>query len=279
MKVLMQGFIALPLLCSVGALAAAGSNATVDKKPAAGAAAATAATSAPKEEERPITGTVVEAAAEDKDAVLRAWLVMGSGCKQSASNIPGPVVIEKVPVDAASPNIHKARFDLSIFKLDTAALDKQKMGVSFANAKKKYAAEKKLEVTFPAECAVRVGVNPPEGKRIKNIMAKASLQSSKSPQAALNLGSTLLLGTKILDVQEVKVAAGQGHTDKDDEIILSPGKKEEQMMPLLACGEAKLVGVDFKFQGILPSEIEKAQARLGKDHKVEIAIELEDCKK
>lgn len=192
---------------------------------------------------------------------LNKWFALGSGCKATPEN-PGDVRIERITPELDSGNIHRVKFHLPNFQFSFTEKDK----------------EKKPGMNSARECALRINVNPPKNKRVKNVTASLSFVSNKSEKVELTTYAGLKIGVSNIGTVMTKYEMGNPLSNKQEDIILTPGKKPEEAFPSLQCGEAKILGVDVTVLAKRDGIDEKALVTLSRDKKVELVVDLEDCK-
>lgn len=166
------------------------------------------------------------ALASDK-AVLNDWFALGSGCR-ARSDLAGNVEMKLLSDRAHSKGIHAARFFFKNFKLadnNTSAGLKQ----------------------FGRECAVRLNINPPPGKKILSLQAQTKFAIKKSQGYALDLLSELKLGPVSLGRDNQKFFVSDVQDYRTHSVSLSAGKGMPTSLPQLGCGEPKIIGFDYSW--------------------------------
>lgn len=189
--------------------------------------------------------------------VFAEWIAHGSGC-HAKSNQAGDVVMERIAQRAGVNDVHTVRFHLDQLQLTSAGRD--------SNAPR----------DFAIECALRVQVIPPAGKRIKLLRAQTSVVSVKSVGTKLTLAGTLKIGAQTLGQKIDIQPAGQkfaGNVFFD----LAPGSEIDQSFPRLACGEPKLGGFDFTWIAERNAMTDEIFVEVSDDKVLEMVAELEDC--
>lgn len=200
---------------------------------------------------------------EDKPLpVLNKWFALGSGCKSKQEEV-GDVTVSDVPLDAKQPNTYRMKFHLPKYELNFPALDPK---------------TKKLGNATARECAIRLNINPPAGKTIKTVTATTALTSSKTAGVELTTYVGLKLGVVTIGSALTKHEMPDSFTNKQEEVVLVPGRKPEEMFPELKCGEPKIIGVDFTFMARGENTNGKASAALAGEKVLEIVADLADCK-
>ena len=187
--------------------------------------------------------------------VFQEWLAFGSGCR-SRSTEPGDVTMRRELIERDGQRVHAARFTLDRYRLTGEGRPDD------------------APPAFARECAIRVQVATPPGKRIRRAIATTGVVSSKSPQAKLVLSGTLKLGMATLGKKLVAYDAGSAHGDKEDTFLLTP---DEGALPQLGCGEHKLLGFDFTWIAERRDGTDQVSAQLSGGRELLLEVELEDC--
>lgn len=191
--------------------------------------------------------------------VLNDWFALGSGCR-AKSDLPGNVRMEGVSSVAGAPDIYRAKF---IFKDFALAKDTVNSGVK----------------KFGRECAVRLNINPPEGKKIVAIRAKTKIQAEKEAGPELDLLSELKLGSVSLGRVQNKVEASKGLALREETIDLEAGLGAKEPLPQLGCGEPKIIGFDYSWIATRDGGANRnLHVELAKEKSLIIEAQLEDCK-
>lgn len=99
-----------------------------------------------------------------KNEFIYDWSALGSGCRGMLLEEGGNVTLEENPSKAPSLHRKELRFHFSALKLQSPVPK---------------AEEGKINLEFARDCAVRVALNPPKGKRIKNVEAIGAFRLSK----------------------------------------------------------------------------------------------------
>ena len=186
------------------------------------------------------------------------WFALGSGCR-AKSDLPGNVQMEALPADPTRPSTHRVKFTFKDFQLkgDTA---------------------ERAVMQFARECAVRLNINPPEGKRIVDIRAQTSVVASKETGATLDVLSELKLGNASLGIVRRQLDASARIRPEQDAIDLAAGSSGEAL-PHLGCGEHKIIGFDYSWIAKREQkQISRLSVELGGDKSLVIEATLGDCK-
>lgn len=190
--------------------------------------------------------------------VFREWLAFGSGCR-ARSTQPGDVTMERFTLDSGSKVVHRARFHLDRYELTT--MDRTD--------------EQPLD--FARECAVRVQLVPPAGKRIAGVTARTRVVSTKSESTRLTILGELKLGAASIGRKLLVYEAGAEQVAREDVLRLAPGASPEEAMPEVACGAGKLVGFDYTWIAERPAAADEAFVKLSGKRVLDIDAELADC--
>ena len=199
-----------------------------------------------------------------KNHFIYDWSAMGSGCRGRISALEGAPVNVRFHLShptPGSPSRYHLRFFLDKFKLESPVPKDQ--------------GQTNLE--FARDCAIRVALNPPSGKKIKYIEAQSFYTLSKSPDTEMATLASLSLGMSTLDTVRMDFPKSESFSSRQKELKLTPGPIPENSMPETKCGQSKLLGLDLLFYVNRPNELAKNSMVLTKDSKFDIFVELEDC--
>jgi hypothetical protein len=191
--------------------------------------------------------------------VLNDWFALGSGCR-AKSNLPGNVKMELVDEELKS-DLYKAKFHFSEFSLQTADSNRY--------LKK-----------FGRECAVRLNINPPQGKRLVGIRAITKVLASKETGPALDILSELKLGSESLGTVQRKLADSATVKGAEEVVDLRAGLGSGEPLPQVGCAEPKIIGFDYSWIATQENGSNgNLKVALGKDNELVIEAKLEDCAK
>jgi hypothetical protein len=190
--------------------------------------------------------------------IFAEWIAHGSGCR-ARSNTRGDVTMERVAEVAGQKNIHTVRFHLDQLQLSSARMPPN------------------TPLDFAKECAIRVQVMPPAGKRIKSLFAKTSVVSVKSVGTKLTLAGTLKIGALVLG-QRIVIHQATAQQAGEEPFELAPGSTPDQSFPSLNCSEPKLGGFDFTWIAERRATTDHVFVEVSDAKVLELAVELEDCK-
>jgi hypothetical protein len=190
--------------------------------------------------------------------VLNDWFALGSGCR-ARSDLPGNVEMKRLPEMGRTKNVYVAKFRFNNFSLGDERFPEKLKQVG-------------------RECAVRLNINPPQGKRILSIRANTSVSVSKSPGHSLDLLAELKLGAESLGRDSQKIGISDTRHSAIRAIRLEAGQGYSTPLPQLGCEEPKIIGFDYSWivsrgQG---SSI-AATVDLGAEKVLVIEAELGDC--
>lgn len=189
------------------------------------------------------------------------WSALGSGCRGQQSVAGGNVELLLNPSQAPSLNRQQLRFQLKTFRLESPVPKSQGP----------------THLEFARDCAIRVALNPPPGKKIVDIEAVSGYRLSKEggsemkTMAQLTLGMTTL-ATARLDFSESQVLQRSRH-----ELRLVPQRSAGDMAQV-RCGQSKLLGLDLLFYINRSQPQEKVDMGL-QDQQIEVLVDMEDCEK
>jgi hypothetical protein len=190
--------------------------------------------------------------------VLNEWFALGSGCR-AKSDQPGDVQHRALPPDPARPNVHRVRFTLPSYVLDSDAT------VEGGTLK------------FGRECAIRVNVNPPEGMRIKDAAATTRVRASKGAGTELVLMSELKIGPSTLGARTATFGKGNAVSDAEEIFSFRSGQKPEEAMPTLKCAEPKILAFNYTWIADRTERADSARVHVGSDRSLDLEVELERC--
>ena len=191
--------------------------------------------------------------------VLNDWFALGSGCR-AKSDLPGNVKMENLPADPAHPNVHRVKFTFSGFELRGDTADKQ-------------------VPQFARECAIRLNINPPAGKKLVELRAKTAISAGKDVGASLDLLGELKLGSVSLGSVRKTLDTNARTAAQEEAIDLAAGAKSGQALPALNCGEAKIIGFDYSWIAKRDKqELSSLSVELSQDKSLIIEATLAECK-
>jgi hypothetical protein len=190
--------------------------------------------------------------------VLNDWFALGSGCR-AKSDLPGNVSMEPLPSEPKAEDVHRVRFRFNNFNLK---------GESVEPSLKK----------FGRECAIRLNINPPAGKRIVGLRAVTKVFARKESGPALDLLSELKLGSASLGVVQRRLDNSALVAAREDVIDLRAGDGAGESLPQLGCGEPKIIGFDYSWI-VTRDKSQKGnlQVALGREKSLMIEATLADC--
>lgn len=192
--------------------------------------------------------------------VLNRWFALGSGCKAS-SEVAGDV--EFRTTELLTNKSYKGVFRLTRFSLDVESKQPIPQGRS----------------TEAKECALRLNINPPKNKRIKFVTASTSLSQTKSNGNQLTSLFELKIGTETLARKVLQSYENENFSRKLTQIQLIPGRDDGEQFPKLECGQGKILAVNLTFLTKRTDAKESVFVTLDGQKKVEVIVDLEDCKK
>lgn len=172
--------------------------------------------------------TVLSSAAWAGDkAVLNDWFALGSGCR-ARSDLAGNVEVKMRSDRGHSTGIHAARFFFKNFNLAESNIGRDLR-------------------QFGRECAIRLNINPPPGKKILALHAQTKFVIRKSQGYALDLLTELKLGPVSLGLDRQKFLVSDVQDYRPHAVSLSAGHGLATGLPQLGCGEPKIIGFDYSW--------------------------------
>jgi len=201
------------------------------------------------------------AAATEQKEVLNNWFALGSGCR-ARHDLAGDVKLEKFQEKKDDSEVYGAKIYFEKFQLssDTPSL--------------------RSPLLYGKECSVRININPPPGKRLKRLIAVSNVAASKNADSDLLLNGELKLGTLSLGNERLEYEKARVLDREVSPIFIDTQLaklKGTEEMPVLGCGEAKIIGFDFTFVSQRETEQSKFKAELADGNPLEIRAELENC--
>ena len=191
--------------------------------------------------------------------VLNDWFALGSGCR-AKSNLPGNVSMETLMDDTKGGDTYRVRFHLNDFALN---------GEASEQSPKK----------FGRECAIRLNINPPQGKKLVRLRALTKVSAGKESGPSLDILSELKLGSASLGVVQRKLDHSASVAAREEVIDLRAGEGAGEPLPQLGCAEPKIVGFDYSWIGTRDKDQKGAlHVELGREKSLVIEAILADCK-
>lgn len=198
------------------------------------------------------------ARASDKP-VLNDWFALGSGCR-ARSDLIGDVEMKLQPYRDNHQRVYAAKFFLKNLRLSEV----------HKNAKAK---------RFGLECAIRLNINPPPGKKIVALHARTKMNVAKNLGYELDLLAELKLGPMSLGQEARKFGIADVQDSKLHKVLLSAGQDSATALPQLGCGEPKIIGFDYSW---VVSQIQTGNkigpVELADDQSLLIEAALEECR-
>ncbi len=205
-----------------------------------------------------VAGSMASMASGSTKPVLNDWFALGSGCR-AKSDLAGNVRMEGVPSEVGSSDRYKAKFIFKDFALN---------GESVASSVEK----------FGRECAVRLNINPPPGKRIVGIRAQTKISSTKDSGPTLDILSELKLGATSIGKIQQKLDGSARVALREEAVYLEAGQGVGEQLPQLGCGEAKIIGFDYSWIATRSKEQKGSMhVELGKEKSLIIEAILASC--
>lgn len=191
--------------------------------------------------------------------VLNDWFALGSGCR-ARSDLIGDVEMKLQPDRDNPQRIYAAKFFLKNLRFDEV--------------------HKSTNATrFGLECAIRLNINPPPGKKIVSLHAQTKMAVAKNLGYELDLLAELKLGPISLGQKTRKFGVADVQDSKLYKVLLSAGKNSATELPQLGCGEPKIIGFDYSWIVSQSQTGNKIGAvELAGDQSLLIEAALEDCR-
>lgn len=194
----------------------------------------------------------------DSKPILNDWFALGSGCR-ARSDLPGNVRMEVGTLSPSAADTYQAKFYFKDFALtqDVAPTAMKRFG---------------------RECAIRLNINPPAGKKIVSLKAVTRVTASKEPGPELDLLAELKLGSMSLGNSQSKLGDASRVRQREEAIELQADAHSKESFPQLGCGEPKIIGFDYSW--IATRKLDKTSAlrvELGKEKSLVIEAKLADC--
>lgn len=190
--------------------------------------------------------------------VFNSWFALGSGCR-ARSDLPGNVQMLEIKPLHGDSSIHRVKFLFKDFKLDERVFT---LGMK----------------RFGRECAIRLNINPPPGKKIVGLSANTTISVAKDRGYDLDVLSEFKLGAVSLGLNHRTFKQSESFVERAFDISLSAGKGQIKTLPHLGCGEPKIIGFDYSWivsrrQGEGPT----APVTLSRDKSLILEAVLRDC--
>lgn len=194
-----------------------------------------------------------------RSSVFNSWFALGSGCR-ARSDLPGNVeMLEIKPLHGESSGIHRVKFLFKDFKLDGRVVT--------AGMKR-----------FGRECAIRLNINPPPGKKIVALSANTAISVAKDRGYDLDVLSEFKLGAVSLGLSHRTFKQSESFVERDFDISLSAGKGQTALLPHLGCGEPKIIGFDYSWiVSGRQAEGPAAPVTISRDKSLILEAILRDC--
>ena len=190
--------------------------------------------------------------------VLNDWFALGSGCR-ARSDLAGNVTMEETPAFGGGSQRYKAKFLFKGFSLHGAKADPG-------------------SVRFGRECAIRLNINPPLGKKIHAIRAYTKLMVEKPSGLALDLLSELKLGPTSLGREQYNLSNEEKWQSRALTIELAGASGSKESFPQLGCSEPKIIGFDYSWIATgMKDKNTPFSVELAGDRSLVIEADLVDC--
>lgn len=191
--------------------------------------------------------------------VFRDWIAVGSGC-YATSSMPGDVTLNRITIQQGGKEIHRARFHIGGLRLTEADRPADQQAPRFGR-----------------ECAIRVQLASPPGKRLAKVTAHTQVISTKSPGVRLMLSGQLRIGSTPIGHQLVIHEGTESIRDALNVFEVSPGTPPEEPLPPLVCAEPRLLGFDLTWIAEPTGEDGKLSVSLGGGKVLDLDVEFSDC--
>jgi hypothetical protein len=188
------------------------------------------------------------------------WIAYGSGCKASDKGKgDAELILPQGKELTSAANQFKIILKLPDYKLDSANGNPRK------------------SQNFARQCSLRVGFNPPAGKRIKMITAKTEVMMSKASPVDLLVSQEVKLGSKTIASNSFRSDPGTELKDRSETIVLSPTQDTRPHFESKKCGFGTLVGIDQTFMALRKNNTDAVYVALSGEKQIEMEIHLESC--
>lgn len=196
-----------------------------------------------------------------KNALIYDWSALGSGCRGGIKERKGNVTLAVTPHIPPGADRYRLRFALNKFRLESPVPKDQGP----------------TNLEFARDCAIRVAVNPPAGKRIQNVEAYATYSLTKPLNTDMRILAGLTIGMDNLGMVRMDFTRSEKFSNLIKDLRLAPGPSQENQMPETKCGQAKLVGLDLLFYVNRPDNTAVVEMTLADNKVVDMMVDLEDC--
>ncbi len=207
------------------------------------------------------------------EGVIGSWLAAGSGC-QANSQQQGDVSMLSVKPGEKSDDHQRVTFELKKYRLKP--LQQRQAGTNSPNAETLESKKARL-LNYARECALRVNVNPPPGKRLKMATASAELELTKGQDAQLLVAASLKVGAETVTQSRYHFKNDESFRYRRQKVDLLPGGSAVEQFPEIDCNAKKIVGVDLTFLTNKKKEDIAVDARLFGPALLELEVTFEDC--
>ncbi len=210
-----------------------------------------------------IMPTLTEAAVKGdrSQEFIYDWSALGSGCRGQQSVSEGNVEFLLNPSKAPSLNRYQLRFVLEKFRLESPVPKDQGP----------------THLEFARDCAIRVALNPPPGKRIVDIEAVSNYRLSKEASSEMKTMAQLTLGMTTLATARLEFPSSQSLRKAQHELRLVPQRSAGDLAEV-RCGQSKLLGLDLLFYINRSNSNAKVDMNL-ENREIDVLVDLEDCEK
>jgi hypothetical protein len=196
-----------------------------------------------------------------KSDFIYDWSALGSGCKGGLEKRNGNVSLALKSNIPPGVNRYQLRFVLEKFKLESPVPKSQG----------------RTNLKFARDCAIRVAVNPPAGKKIQNVEAYTAYSLTKPRNTEMQAMTGLSIGMSTLSTVAMDFQKDETFSNLIREVRLAPGQSPEDKMPETKCGQSKLVGLDLLLLVNRPDDSVVVDMTLADNKVVDIIVDLEDC--
>lgn len=159
------------------------------------------------------------------------------------------------------PNRSQMRFVMEKFKLESPVPKEQG----------------RTNLEFARDCAIRIAIKPPKGKRVRYVEAQTGFEFSKPQNSEMAAFAQLTLGLDTLSNVQMDFKKDELITRIEKPLRLAPGRFVENGMPETKCGQSKLLGLDLLFYVKRPDDSAKINMGLTGEKAVDVVVELVDC--
>lgn len=196
---------------------------------------------------------------ERKNEFIYDWSAMGSGCRGRLLESKGNVSLSSKPLGPPFLNRYQLRLVLEKFRLESPVP----------------ADQGKTNLEFARDCAIRIALNPPAGKKIADVGVSSMYYLTKNEQSELKTMGKLTLGMATLGESRVDFSKREAFATMYRDLHLSAGRSHSALNEV-KCGQAKLLGIDLILYVDRDSEAAKVNMSL-ENNVLDVVVDLDAC--